>query len=83
MHETVQTAAVLREWGGGWCVLICSCRRQLADRHLPPFALKLTPQRRWCPPASHHLVPFLSPLGLSFRYLVKLSTGLVKLSKIW
>ena len=33
----------LWQWGGGglvrrlWCVLVCSCRRQVADRHFLPF----------------------------------------------
>ena len=47
--------------------LVCSGRRQLADRHF---------RRRWCPSASHRPVPFLFPLGLSCPlYLPFLSLG--------
>ena len=50
--------------GGGvgmmpWCVLVCSWRRQLADRHFPGT---LSLRRRWWPSAYHHLVSFLSRL---------------------
>ena len=37
-----------------WCVLACSWRRQLADRHLLPFPWTLSLHRRWCPSASYH-----------------------------
>ena len=58
--------------GGGlacrlWCtVLVCSRRRQLADRPSLPFPWTLSLHRQWCPSASHRPVPFLSLLGLSF-----------------
>ena len=63
--------------GGGeggmtqWCVLVCSWRRQWADRHLLPFpwTLSLHIHRRWCRTAFHHPpVSFLSLLGLSFPF---------------
>ena len=56
--------------GGGmtpWCVvLVCSGRRQLADRQSLPFPWTLSPHRRWCPSASHRPLSCLSPVGLSF-----------------
>ena len=52
--------------GGGefgmtpWCDdLVCSWRRQLADRHSLPFPWTLSLHRRRCPSASHHPVTFL------------------------
>ena len=48
-----------------WYVLVCSWRRQLADRHLLPFPWTLCLHRRRCPSVSHPPVTFLSLLGLS------------------
>ena len=48
------------------CVLVCSWRRKLADRHLLPFPWTLSFHRRWCPPASHHPASFLSLLAYLF-----------------
>ena len=50
----------------GCVVLICSWRRLLADRQSLPFPETLSLRRWWCPSASHHPVPFLFLLGLSF-----------------
>ena len=44
----------------------CRCRRLLADRHSRPFPWTLSLHRRRCPWASHHLVPPIFLLGLSF-----------------
>ena len=60
------------EGGGGvvacglWCVvLVCSCRRLLADRHSLPFPRTLSLHRRWCPSASHRPLTFLFLLALT------------------
>ena len=50
----------------GCIVLVCSWRRQLADRQLLPFPWTLSVHRRWCPSASHPPVSFLFLFALSF-----------------
>ena len=56
------------DWGGfGMSPLgSCRCRRLLADRRSRPFPWTLSLHRRRCPWASHHLVPPIFLLGLSF-----------------
>ena len=69
-------------WGAGlsmtpWCIVLCSWRRLLADRHSLPFPWTLALHRWWCPSASHHLVTFRYLLALSFPlYLPFRSLGL-------
>ena len=81
LHRGILRCVILQHYGGGfgmppWCVLVCSWRRQLADRHFLPFPWTLSLQTRRCPSASHHLVSFLSLLGLSFPlYFPFLSLG--------
>ena len=58
-----------RGGGGGLtpgCIPVCGWRRLLASHRLPlPFPWTVSLRRRQRPSASHHLVPSLSPPGLS------------------
>ena len=47
------------------CIVVCSGRRPLADRHSPlPFPWALSLRRRRCPSASHPLMPLIPLPGL-------------------
>ena len=67
-------------WG---VVLVCSWQRLLANRHSLPFPWTLSLHRRWCPSASHHPVPFLFLLALTFPLYFPFPFLGLSLRRLW